>query len=196
MRVSSEPTTTTFGVCSRRTARSSSEATSFRCSATSFSTCRWCRDWETPTLVVATGLVLRSVDDLLQPPGPEAKDLAALAADERDDRAVVAADELRERSRGGSSRPTCTSSGTDPATGSGRKKSPDAKTANPRAPCRLNSLSKNSRIRAKSRFSPSRSPCVSSSWRASTRFSASERSELTRVSTAVGVGLSAGSRSR
>ena len=57
---------------------------------------------------------------------------------------------------------------------------------------RLNSLSKNSRIRAKSRFSPSRSPCVSSSWRASTRFSASERSELTRVSTAVGVGLSAG----
>ena len=48
-------------------------------------------------LVVASGLILRAVDDLFEPPGPEAKDLAALAADERDDRAVVAADELRER---------------------------------------------------------------------------------------------------
>ena len=144
---------------------------------------------------MATRLVLGAVDDLLEPPGAEAKDLAALASDERDDRAVVAADELRERRE--------VEAAADvhvvrdrPATGSGRKKSPDTNTANPRAPSRLNSLSKNSRIRAKSRFSPSRSAWESSSWRASTRFSASERSELTRVSTAVGVGLSAGSRSR
>ena len=48
-------------------------------------------------LIVPARLVLGPVDDLLEPPGAEAKDLAALASDERDDRAVVAADELRER---------------------------------------------------------------------------------------------------
>ena len=48
-------------------------------------------------LVVPARLILGPVDDLLEPTCAEAKDLAALAADERDDRAVVAADELRER---------------------------------------------------------------------------------------------------
>jgi hypothetical protein len=48
-------------------------------------------------LVVPARLVLGTVDDLLEPPCAEAKDLPALAADERDDRAVVAAHELCER---------------------------------------------------------------------------------------------------
>src|SRR5688500_1696989 len=48
-------------------------------------------------LIVPARLVLGTVDDLHEPPGAKAKDLPALAADERDDRAVVAAHELGER---------------------------------------------------------------------------------------------------
>ena len=48
-------------------------------------------------LVVPSRLLLGPVDDLLEPAAAEPEDLPALAPDERDERAVVAADERRER---------------------------------------------------------------------------------------------------
>ena len=105
-------------------------------------------------LVVAARLVLGAVDDLLEPPGAKAEDLAALAADEGDDRAVVAADELRERREMETAAYVhLVRHGAGQRERAGRT-SPDTKTASPRAPSLLNSLSKNSRIRAKSPLQP------------------------------------------
>ena len=48
-------------------------------------------------LVVPARHVVRTVDDLVQPPGAEPEQVAALAADDGDDRSLAAADERNER---------------------------------------------------------------------------------------------------
>ena len=95
-RTSSDETTITFGACMLRTRRSSSSATSFRCSATSF----WCGagiGLRPAALVVAAGNVVGAVHDLFQPSRVEAEQLSALTADEGDERSLAAADERNER---------------------------------------------------------------------------------------------------
>ena len=97
MRVSSEPTTTTFGVCSAADGAIELRGDVLQVLGDELLEVPLVPRLRNAALVAAARLVLRSVDDLLEPPRAKAKDLAALAADERDDRAVVAADELRER---------------------------------------------------------------------------------------------------
>ena len=96
-RVSSEPTTTTFGVCSAADGAVELRGDVLQVLGDELLEVPLVPRLRDAPLVVASRLILRSVDDLLEPPGSEPEDLAALATDEGDDRAVVAADELRER---------------------------------------------------------------------------------------------------
>ena len=80
-----------------RTRRSSSSATSRRCSPTSFSMCRWKRACDQPPWSCLPGTSSLLVGDLVQPAGPQAIELTSLTTDDRDDRSFTAADERHER---------------------------------------------------------------------------------------------------
>ena len=115
-RVSSEPTTTTFGVCSRRHGAVELRGDVLQVLGDELLDVALVARLRPAALVVAARLVLGAVDDLLEPPGAQPEDLAALAADERRRSRRRRGRRAARAARGGSRGRRATSSGTEPAT--------------------------------------------------------------------------------